>query len=63
MLRNSKDALGLPELVVQIQTEQFSGIIQGLERHGVIINKAYVFGKHEAADNERFDLFMKFLNP
>jgi acetoin utilization protein AcuB len=63
MHRNSKDALGLPELVVQIQTEQFSGIIQGLERHGVIINKAYVFGKREAADNERFDLLMKFLNP
>lgn len=48
MLRNSKDALGLPELMVQIQTEQFSGIIQGLERHGVIINKAYMFGKREA---------------
>ena len=63
MLRNSKDALGLPELMVQIQTEQFSGIIQGLERHGVIINKAYKFGKREAADNERFDLLMKFLNP
>ncbi len=63
MLRNSKDALGLPELMVQIQTEQFSGIIQGLERHGVIINKAYMFGKREAADNERFDLLMKFLNP
>lgn len=63
MLRNSKDTLGLPELVVQIQTEQFSGIIQGLERHGVIINKTYMFGKREAADNERFDLLMKFLNP
>lgn len=63
MYRNSKDALGLPELMVQIQTEQFSGIIQGLERHGVIVNKAYMFGKREAADNERFDLFMKFLNP
>lgn len=63
MLRNSKDALGLPELMVQIQTEQFSGIIQGLERHGVIVNKAYMFGKREAADKERFDLFMKFLNP
>ncbi len=63
MLRNSKDALGLPELMVQIQTEQFSGIIQGLKRHGVIINKAYMFGKREAADNERFDLLMKFLNP
>lgn len=63
MLRNSKDALGLPELMVQIQTEQFSGIIQGLDRHGVIINKAYMFGKREAADNERFDLLMKFLNP
>ncbi len=63
MLRNSKDALGLPELMVQIQTEQFSGIIQGLERHGVIINKAYMFGKREAADHERFDLLMKFLNP
>jgi len=63
MLRSSKDALGLPELVVQIQTEQFSSIIQGLERHGVIINKSYVFGKREAADHERFDLLMKFLNP
>ena len=63
MLRNSKEALGLHELMVQIQTEQFSGIIQGLERHGVIINKAYMFGKREAADHERFDLLMKFLNP
>jgi hypothetical protein len=63
LLRNSKDALGLPELLIQIQTEQFSSIIQGLERHGVIINKAYIFGKRETADTERFDLLMKFLNP
>jgi acetoin utilization protein AcuB len=63
MLRNSNDALGLPELLIQVQTEQFSAIIQGLERHGVIINKAYLFGKREAADNVRFDLLMKFLNP
>jgi hypothetical protein len=63
LLRNSKDALGLPEFLIQIQTEQFSSIIQGLERHGVIINKAYIFGKRETADTERFDLLMKFLNP
>lgn len=54
---------GLPELIVQIQTAQFAAIVQGLERHGVIIEKAFQFGITNAGDTSRFDLLLKYLNP
>ncbi len=63
MLQNPKDSMGLPELVIQVQTEQFSAIIQSLERHSIHIEKAFHFGKNETVDNARFDLLLKYLNP
>ncbi len=63
LIQNPKDALGLPELVIQVQTEQFSGIVQSLERHQIHIEKAFHFGKNELVDTGRFDLLMKYLNP
>jgi acetoin utilization protein AcuB len=63
MIQNPKDPLGLPELVIQIQTEQFSAIVQSLERHNVHIEKAFHFGKSESVDTARFDLLLKYLNP
>jgi len=63
MIQNPKDPLGLPELVIQIQTEQFSAIVQSLERHNVHIEKAFHFGKSESVDTARFDLLLNYLNP
>jgi predicted transcriptional regulator len=63
MIQNPKDPMGLPELVIQIQTEQFSVIIQSLERHSIHIEKAFHFGKNETIDTSRFDLLLKYLNP
>lgn len=63
MIQNPKDKMGLPELVIQIQTEQFSAIVQSLERHQVHIEKAFHFGKNETVDTARFDLLLKYLNP
>lgn len=63
MIQNPKDAMGLPELVIQIQTEQFSAIVQSLERHSIHIEKAFHFGKNETVDTARFDLLLKYLNP
>lgn len=63
MIRNPKDPMGLPELVIQVQTEQFSAIMQSLERHSIHIEKAFHFGKNETVDTSRFDLLLKYLNP
>lgn len=63
MIQNPKDPMGLPELIIQVQTEQFSAIIQSLERHRVHIEKAFHFGKNEQVDTARFDLLLKYLNP
>jgi predicted transcriptional regulator len=63
MIQNPKDPMGLPELIIQIQTEQFSAIIQSLERHSIHIEKAFHFGKNETVDTARFDLLLKYLNP
>lgn len=63
MIQNPKDPLGLPELILQIQTEQFSAIVQSLERHNIHIEKAFHFGKNEKVDTARFDLLLKYLNP
>jgi hypothetical protein len=55
--------MGLPELIIQIQTDQFSAIMQSLERHSIHIEKAFHFGKNEIVDTARFDLLLKYLNP
>ena len=52
-----------PELIIQVQTEQFPTIIKSLERHGVQIEKAFMFGSTEFVDQSRFDLLLKYLNP
>ncbi len=51
----------LPEMIIQIQTEQFPAIIRNLERHEVQIEKAFMFGQTENADQSRFDLLVKYL--
>jgi acetoin utilization protein AcuB len=63
MIQNPKDEMGLPELIIQIQTDQFSAIMQSLERHSIHIEKAFHFGKNEIVDTARFDLLIKYLNP
>jgi predicted transcriptional regulator len=63
MIQNPKDDMGLPELIIQIQTDQFSAIMQSLERHSIHIEKAFHFGKNEIVDTARFDLLLKYLNP
>ena len=63
MIQNPKDDMGLPELIIQIQTDQFSAIMQSLERHSIHIEKAFHFGKNEIIDTARFDLLLKYLNP
>jgi predicted transcriptional regulator len=63
LIQNPKDAMGLPELVIQVQTDQFGAIIQSLERHSIHIEKAFHFGKNETVDTARFDLLLKYLNP
>ncbi|MEY4986684.1 MAG: hypothetical protein RL567_463 [Bacteroidota bacterium] len=63
LIQNPKDAMGLPELIIQVQTEQFSTIVQSLERHSIHIEKAFHFGKNETVDTARFDLLLKYLNP
>ena len=52
-----------PELIIQVQTEQFPAIIKSLERHDVHIEKAFMFGSTEFVDQSRFDLLLKYLNP
>lgn len=52
-----------PELIIQVQTEQFPTIIKSLERHDVHIEKAFMFGSTELVDQSRFDLLLKYLNP
>jgi hypothetical protein len=52
-----------PELIIQVQTEQFPTLIKSLERHDVQIEKAFMFGSTEFVDQSRFDLLLKYLNP
>ena len=52
-----------PELILQIQTDQFSAIVKSLERHEVHIEKAFMFGDQEEVDQSRFELLLKYLNP
>lgn len=52
----------LPEMIIQIQTDQFPAIIRNLERHEVHIEKAFMFGQIENVDQSRFDLLVKYIN-
>jgi CBS domain-containing protein len=52
-----------PELILQIQTDQFSSIVKSLERHEIHVQKAFMFGDQEEVDQSRFDLLLKYLNP
>lgn len=51
-----------PLLVIQVQTETFGHIISNLERHGIFIEKAFVFGEQIEVDQDRFDHLMRFID-
>ena len=51
-----------PNVVIQVQTETFGKIMSNLERHGVFIEKAFVFGEQLEVDQDRFDHLMRFIN-
>ena len=51
-----------PNIVLQVQTETFSKIISNLERHGIFIEKAFVFGEQLEVDQDRFDHLMRFID-
>jgi hypothetical protein len=53
-----------PELVIQVESNQFAALIQSLERHGFMVEKAFRFGlQKQESESVRFDLLMKYLNP
>jgi hypothetical protein len=49
-------------VVLQVQTETFGKIISNLERHGIFIEKAFVFGEQLEVDQDRFDHLMRFID-
>jgi hypothetical protein len=51
-----------PILVIQLQTETFGKIISNLERHGIFIEKAFVFGEQLEVDQDRFEHLMRFID-
>lgn len=51
-----------PNVVLQVQTEAFGKIISNLERHGIFIEKAFVFGEQLEVDQDRFDHLMRFID-
>jgi acetoin utilization protein AcuB len=51
-----------PHVVLQVQTETFGKIISNLERHGIFIEKAFVFGEQLEVDQDRFDHLMRFID-
>jgi len=54
----------LPEMVIQVQCNKFTTLIQSLERHGFMVEKAFMFGRQTQEEEAlRFDLLMKYLNP
>ncbi len=63
LTKSTKEDHVWPELILQIQTDQFSAIVKSLERHEVHIEKAFMFGDQEEVDQSRFDLLLKYLNP
>jgi acetoin utilization protein AcuB len=63
LTKSTKEDHIWPELILQIQTDQFSTIVKSLERHEIHIEKAFMFGNQEEVDQSRFDLLLKYLNP
>ena len=63
LTKSTKEDHVWPELILQIQTDQFSAIVKSLERHEIHIEKAFMFGNQEEVDQSRFDLLLKYLNP
>jgi hypothetical protein len=63
LTKSTKEDHVWPELILQIQTDQFSTIVKSLERHEIHIEKAFMFGNQEEVDQSRFDLLLKYLNP
>jgi acetoin utilization protein AcuB len=51
-----------PNVVLQVQTETFGKLISNLERHGIFIEKAFVFGEQLEVDQDRFDHLMRFID-
>jgi acetoin utilization protein AcuB len=51
-----------PNVVIQVQTETFGKLISNLERHGIFIEKAFVFGEQLEVDQDRFDHLMRFID-
>jgi hypothetical protein len=51
-----------PNVLIQVQTENFGKIITNLERHGIFIEKAFVFGEQLEVDQDRFDHLMRFID-
>jgi acetoin utilization protein AcuB len=51
-----------PQVVLQVQTETFGKIISTLERQGIFIEKAFVFGEQLEIEQDRFDHLMRFIN-
>ena len=51
-----------PNVLIQVQTETFGKIISNLERHGIFIEKAFVFGEQLEVDQDRFDHLMRFID-
>ena len=51
-----------PNVVLQVQTETFGKIISNLERHGIFIEKAFVFGEQLEVDQDRFDHLMRYID-
>jgi len=51
-----------PNVVLQVQTETFGKLISNLERHGIFIEKAFVFGEQLEVDQDRFNHLMRFID-
>ena len=51
-----------PNVVLQVQTETFGKIISNLERHGIFIEKAFVFGEQLEVDQDRFDHLIRYID-
>lgn len=57
-------AQALPEMILQVQCNKFATLIHSLERHGFMVEKAFMFGRQtQEEEAQRFDLLMKYLNP
>lgn len=63
LTKSSEEGSLWAELILQIQTDQFSVIVKNLERHEIRIEKAFMFGAQDEVDQSRFDLLLKYLNP